>query len=166
MAFSFIGIGGNLDTPLLQVRKAVDRLANTPEITVLKASSCYGSKPQGPQDQPDYVNAVVLIETLLSPHQLLSLLQQLETELGKVKVRHWGERVIDLDIITYDNLQLSTADLQLPHPQMHLRDFVLLPLQEIAPEFCLNDVSIQTLIERLDNRFVVPLIDKQDSAND
>lgn len=158
MARAFIGIGSNLNTPLQQVKVAIENLSLLPETECIRVSSLYASSPQGPDDQPDYVNAVALIETKLPAEVLLAELQNQESQQGKVKIRHWGERVIDLDILLYDDLQLQTSDLTIPHPHMHVRDFILLPLQEIEPEVIIpRHKKISQLIDELPERFVFPL---------
>ncbi len=159
MAQAFIGVGANLNNPRQQVQTAINNLDALPQTELVKASSLYGSHPQGPEDQPDYINAVAEIETELAPQALLNALQTQELEQGKVKLRHWGERVIDLDILLYDDLQLSGETLQIPHPQMHLRDFVLLPLQEIAADQVIpGRPSINELIAELEAHYVFPLV--------
>ncbi|MDX1795757.1 MAG: 2-amino-4-hydroxy-6-hydroxymethyldihydropteridine diphosphokinase [Hydrogenovibrio sp.] len=158
MAVAYIGIGSNLDDPALQVRQAIESLNDLPKTRLLKASSLYGSKPQGPQDQPDFINAVASIETDLSPLDLLLALQQQEQQQGKIKKRHWGERVIDLDILLYDDVVLDQADLILPHPQIDQRDFVLLPLQEVmADREIPGKGSLSDLIAALPITYVYPL---------
>lgn len=153
-----IGIGSNLDSPKDQVIRAIDSLNRLDGCQLLASSSLYASKPQGPQDQPDFVNAVAVIETTLSPQALLARLQALEIRQGKNKLRHWGERVIDLDILLYGQQVIHTDDLQVPHPQMAHRDFVLLPLQEILPDCEIPGVgAVGDLVNQLTETFVIPL---------
>jgi 2-amino-4-hydroxy-6-hydroxymethyldihydropteridine diphosphokinase len=155
MATAYIGIGSNLEDPCLQVKTAILNLDRLQDSRLLAKSSLYSSKPQGPQDQPDFVNAVVKINTSLTPNELLVALQQQELKQGKKKIRHWGERLIDLDILLYDDLQMQTEQLIIPHPQMHLRDFVLLPLAEITPKIQIpNQQDIADLIMQLESKFV------------
>lgn len=143
-----IGLGSNLSGPAEQVRKAVQALGtDVPKTRLIKASSLYVSKPQGPADQPDYVNACALVETRLSAEQLLQQLQRLETLQGKIKHRHWGERVIDLDLLLYGDAVIDLPHLQVPHPWMTRRDFVLKPLAEIAPHLTIPGAG--TVIEAL-----------------
>lgn len=151
----YIGLGANLDQPAEQVRAALRSLDNLSQSRVVKSSALYTSSPLGPQDQPDYVNAVCLLETQLAPDELLQRLQKLEIEQGRVKKRHWGERIIDLDILLYDDLQLQSEHLQIPHSQMHLRDFVLVPLVEIAPGVVIpGHGKIEELIAALQDSFL------------
>lgn len=130
----YIGLGANLEQPLQQLKNAVMSLANIPQTTVVAISSLYGSKPMGPQDQPDYVNAVAHLTTNLSPHQLLDELQHIEQTQGRMrKAERWGPRTLDLDILLYGDLVLSDERLTVPHYGMHVREFVVYPLAEIAP---------------------------------
>ncbi|NPA71761.1 MAG: 2-amino-4-hydroxy-6-hydroxymethyldihydropteridine diphosphokinase [Gammaproteobacteria bacterium] len=154
----YIGLGSNLDDPLAQIQTAVATLNQTEELKVLACSSLYGSKPQGPQDQPDFANAVCLVETTLSPLNLLACLQAIEQQQGRVKKRHWGERLIDLDILLYGAQVISTEVLTVPHAEIANRDFVLIPLVEIAPDLVIpNFGSIGSLISKLDVSYLKPL---------
>lgn len=111
-------------------------LASVPEIEVLRRSRCYRSAPWGLPDQPDFVNAVAELETGLQPLPLLRLLLKIEISLGRERQGpQWGPRCIDLDVLTYDELRLESAELILPHPHMHQRAFVLVPLLELEPDF-------------------------------
>lgn len=131
----FIGLGANLHQPLQQLQTAVLALCQLPDTQLVAVSSLYGSKPMGPQDQPDYVNAVAQLVTSLSPHQLLDALQHIEQTQGRTrKAERWGPRTLDLDILLFGDLQLNDERLTVPHYGMHLREFVLYPLAEIAAE--------------------------------
>jgi len=155
MAIAFIGVGSNLQDPYLQVNTAILNLNNLPETRLITQSSLYYSSPQGPQDQPDFVNAVAKIDTSLEPLALLSALQSQELTQGKLKLRHWGERLIDLDILLFDDLEVQSDTLIIPHAQLHLRDFALLPLAEIEPKIHIpNQQDITSLIEKLTDKFV------------
>lgn len=131
---AYIGLGSNLDDPVAQVKHAIAALAGLPQSRLLRQSRLYASPPLGPLDQPDYVNAVVELETSLTPLQLLAALQDVERAQGRVRTRHWGERIIDLDLLLYADLQMDSAALQLPHPGIAARAFVLRPLAELAPD--------------------------------
>jgi len=109
------------------------RLAATEEIELVKASSFYLTPPLGPPDQPCYVNAVIQVRTRLTPEELLRVLHQVEQDLGRFRSERWGPRLIDLDLLLYNGVILSGPDLNLPHPEMHRRSFVLIPLAEVAP---------------------------------
>ncbi|MBN2647158.1 MAG: 2-amino-4-hydroxy-6-hydroxymethyldihydropteridine diphosphokinase [Thiotrichales bacterium] len=154
----FIGLGANLDQPSLQLETALAALARLPSTELVQSSAFYVSFPLGPQDQPDYLNAVCELRTALAPQSLLRALQAIELQQGRVKKRHWGERVIDLDILLYDDLQLQTDKLQIPHPQLHLRDFVLIPLAQIAPTLQIPGLgSLKSLIATLQQSYLKPL---------
>lgn len=131
----YIALGSNLDNPLKQLQQAVRSLQNFANGLVV--SPFYGSKPLGPQDQPDYVNAVAKFETELSPLDLLDALQRIENEQGRVRLRRWGERTLDLDILLYGNEKIESDRLTVPHYDMHNREFVIVPLYDIAPDLVL-----------------------------
>lgn len=137
MARIYIAVGGNLGDPLQTVRDAIQTLQNHSALTAVTASSCYRSKPMGPQDQPDYVNAVVAADTELSPIEVLDTLQAIEQEFGRQRQRRWGERTLDLDLLLYANLIYQDARLTLPHPGLEVRDFVVIPLYELTPTLTL-----------------------------
>lgn len=136
---TYIALGSNLNQPKQQLNHAIQALAQLPNSQLVAISSFYQSKPLGPQDQPDYVNAVVCLNTELSPLDLLEHLQQIERQQGRVRLRRWGERTLDLDILLYANLQMQTERLTLPHYAMTQREFVIVPLFEIAPDLVLPD---------------------------
>jgi 2-amino-4-hydroxy-6-hydroxymethyldihydropteridine diphosphokinase len=129
-----VGIGSNLDDPSAQVVSGLRALGNLPESRLLRQSALYTTPPMGPPDQPDYVNAVALIATLLPPLALLDALQAIERAHHRVRERHWGPRTLDLDLLCYGDVVLSHPRLVLPHPGISERAFVVIPLLEIAPE--------------------------------
>lgn len=135
----YIGLGSNLDTPQQQVARALEELATLPGTRLLTHSSLYRSPPMGPQDQPDYINAVALLETTLDAHSLLDQLQALEQLHQRVRLERWGPRTLDLDLLLYGEETISTERLSVPHPGMHERNFVLWPLSEISPDLALLD---------------------------
>lgn len=137
MSIAYIALGSNLNMPIAQLQSALKAIDRLPQTKLLNVSSFYQSKPLGPQDQPDYVNAVACIETQLQPIELLDALQHIENEQGRVRLRRWGERTLDLDILLYDDLQLQSERLTIPHYDMKHREFVMIPLQEIASELIL-----------------------------
>ena len=130
----YIGLGSNLENPLQQIKTAINDLQAIAEIAIVSVSSLYQSPPMGPADQPDYINAVLALKTILNPHQLLDVLQSVEQLHGRERKRHWGERTLDLDILLYGDQILDDERLKIPHPGMHERAFVLYPLAEIAPD--------------------------------
>ncbi len=131
---AFIALGSNLDDPAAQVNRAVTALDTLPLTRVLKCSSLYRSAPVGYLDQPDFINAVVQVETGLAPHALLDAMLALEQARGRTREFPNAPRTLDLDLLLYDDRVLHEHGLTLPHPQMQLRAFVLQPLLEIAPE--------------------------------
>lgn len=129
----YIALGSNLATPIEQLKSAVSALENLTQTELIAVSSFYRSKPLGPQDQPDFVNAVAAIDTALAPLPLLDALQQIEQQQGRVRLRRWGERTLDLDILLYADQIIQSERLTVPHYDMHNREFVIVPLYEIAP---------------------------------
>lgn len=103
-------------------------------IVIKKVSSMYETKPWGLEEQPDFINMAVEAKTRLSPEELLRALKDIEKEMGRKDTVRWGPRIIDLDILFYDDIVINMGHLQIPHPLLHKRDFVLLPLSEIAPD--------------------------------
>lgn len=151
-----IGLGSNLDDPAKQIRIAVQSLQALDSIRQVVLSDLWASKPQGPQDQPDFVNAVCVCETCLTPMALLDDLQTLEQNQGRIKRRHWGERLIDLDILLYADQQIEQPDLVIPHPHMTQRDFVLIPLAQVWPEDHLPGLGkLKELIAHLDQSYLL-----------
>ena len=130
----YIGLGSNIEQPYVQIKNAILALRDLPDTSVICDSGYYKSKPMGPKDQPDFVNAVVELQTILSATELLTHCRKIEQQQGRVKQRHWGERTIDLDILLYADLKMKTDELELPHPGMSQRDFVYLPLLKLNPE--------------------------------
>jgi len=140
MSIAYIAVGSNLSDPVTQANQAIDALKQLPKSRFIATSSLYSSTPMGPQNQPDYINAVVAIETDLLPLELLDCTQAIEQEQGRVrKDERWGPRTLDLDIILYGNEVISSERLTIPHYGMRVREFVLYPLAEIAPSLQLPD---------------------------
>lgn len=155
MSLVYIGLGANLDQPQQQLKQAFIELAQLPDTELVKYSSLYHSKPVGPQDQPDYVNAVALLSTTLQPLELLDALQKIEHDHGRIRKRHWGERTLDLDIILIDHCIINSERLIIPHPFAQQRSFVLYPLHEISPELTFPDgKSLEQLLTALDNDLI------------
>ncbi|WP_262508897.1 2-amino-4-hydroxy-6-hydroxymethyldihydropteridine diphosphokinase [Ursidibacter maritimus] len=152
----YIALGSNLENPLEQLQQAV-RSLQTFAIN-LSVSPFYGSKPLGPQDQPDYVNAVVKFDTDLTAIELLDKLQSIENEQGRVRLRRWGERTLDLDILLYDAQQIQTERLTVPHYDMHNREFVIVPLYDLTPDLQLpNGQKLSELCQQFKNHQMVVL---------
>jgi 2-amino-4-hydroxy-6-hydroxymethyldihydropteridine diphosphokinase len=134
MILAYVGLGSNLNAPARQIEQALAALATLPQSRLLRHSALYASPPLGPPDQPDYLNAVAELETTLPPLDVLDALQAIEQAQGRVRGRHWGERVIDLDLLLYGDVQMQSERLTLPHAGMTERAFVLRPLAELVPD--------------------------------
>ncbi len=140
MSIAYIAVGSNLSDPVTQANQAIEALKQLPKSRFIATSSLYSSTPMGPQNQPDYINAVVAIETDLLPLELLDCTQAIEQEQGRVrKDERWGPRTLDLDIILYGDEVMDSERLTIPHYGMRVREFVLYPLAEIAPSLQLPD---------------------------
>jgi 2-amino-4-hydroxy-6-hydroxymethyldihydropteridine diphosphokinase len=148
----YIGLGSNLEQPYLQIKKAIIALNKLAGTRVIRDSGYFKSKPMGPEDQPDYVNAVVEIETTMFAEELLAHCQVIERQQGRVKSRHWGERTIDLDILLYADQQIEMDDLTVPHPGLCQRDFVYLPLLKLNPEIAIPDKGLLKDIVQLEKK--------------
>lgn len=133
MTQCYLGLGSNLQAPKRQLRQAIASLRKLPHSTITGQSSIYLSKPLGVRAQPSYYNMVVSIHTLLPPKRLLHHCQLIEKKQQRICKRHWGARTIDIDILLYGNKAINLNELTIPHPHMLTRDFVLIPLVEIAP---------------------------------
>ncbi len=132
---AYIGLGSNLADPVLQIKSARTAIIQIAGVKELAFSSLYHSPPMGPQDQPDYVNAVMCIATELPPLDLLRYLQRIENDQGRVrKDQRWGSRTLDLDVLIYGDRIIDLPDLTVPHTGLAERAFVLYPLYEIAPQ--------------------------------
>jgi 2-amino-4-hydroxy-6-hydroxymethyldihydropteridine diphosphokinase len=150
MIAAYIGLGSNLQKPIRQLRSAVAAIRQLPDSKIAGISSAYGSAALGPGEQPDYLNAVLRLNTDLAPETLLEKLQQIENSQGRVRTERWGARTLDLDILLYGDLQIATPTLTIPHAALPLRNFVLYPLVEISgPNLVLPDGSdLGTLLAR------------------
>ena len=157
---AYIGIGSNLEDPVAQVKEAVEELKVLPDTILAARSSLYSGKPMGPQDQPDYVNAVVALDTLLSPEELLQQLQRIEELQGRERDgKKWGPRILDLDLLLYGKKVIDADGLRVPHPGMHERDFVIVPLAEIAGNLKIPGHGLlTTLINSVENHSLKKLI--------
>ena len=130
----FIGVGSNLGNRRGYYQKALDLMADLPQTAIVRCSSLYETEPIG-EAKNWYINGVVELETALSPQHLLSRLQKIESALGRTRTKKWASRTIDLDILLFDKQVVNEEQLKIPHPEMHRRRFVLLPLSELAPRF-------------------------------
>lgn len=157
----YVGLGSNLDQPYLQIKNAISALNNLANTKVLRDSGYFKSKPMGPEDQPDYVNAVVEVETTMVATELLRQCQMIEKKQGRIKNRHWGERIIDLDILLYSDQQIKTDDLLVPHPGLCHRDFVYMPLLKLNPEIEIPGKGLLKVIVQFGNEQPAGLISKK-----
>ena len=148
----YIALGTNLGDRSANLQAAIE--AMSPEIRVLAESHIYETPPWGYEDQPAFLNMVVKAETDLEPESLLTYLKQIEAELGREKSVRWGPRLIDLDILFYDDLVINTPPLIIPHPRLHERGFVLVPLADVAPE----------MVHPVSGEFVWELLLKADTS--
>ena len=131
---AYIALGANLGDPTVQIHDAVEALAGLPHSRLLRASSLYRTAPIGVHGQPDFINAVVALETSLAPEALLDALLAIEANFGRRRDYPNAPRTLDLDLLLYGDRTIDTPALKLPHPRMHLRAFVIAPLLEIAPD--------------------------------
>jgi len=148
---SAIALGSNLGDSRATLEGALIKLDQTSGITVKSCSSWYKTAPIGPS-QPDYLNRCALLEVEQNPQELLKTLLGIEQEFGRVRKEHWGPRTLDLDLLLFDDLILETPDLQIPHPRMTQRAFVLVPLAEIAPDWIepVSRLRVSELVQKLD----------------
>ena len=142
MIVTYIGLGSNLGDSRQILAEAVQKLATLGQV---KTSNLYQSPPMGPQDQPNYLNAVVQLNTDLAALSLLDRLQAFEQDAGRVRLRHWGERTLDLDLLIYGNEQIHNERLTVPHVGVLERDFVLIPLLDIDPEIQVHGHRLKDL---------------------
>lgn len=134
MVTAYLGLGANLGDRLENLQRAADLLAEEPGVTVVRSSRVYETEPLGGPEQPDYLNAVVEVRTDLPPHDLLEACLGVEARMGRVRAERWGPRTIDVDLLTYDDRTIDDPDLVVPHPRMHERGFVLVPLSELTAD--------------------------------
>lgn len=151
MTLAYIAIGSNLSAPLEQVNAAIQALADIPQSRIVAVSSFYRTPPLGPQDQPDYLNTAVALETALDAESLLDNTQRIELQQGRErKAERWGPRTLDLDIMLFGDAIIHTERLTVPHYDMKNRGFMLWPLIEIAPQLTFpTGESLQAVLEHL-----------------
>lgn len=144
----FLGIGSNLSDPAIQIRHALDALKKIPNSSFGGVSPLYRNPAVGPGKQPDYLNAVAELLTTLDALALLSHLQRIEFSQGRVRNEHWGARTLDLDILLYGDAFIDLPQLRIPHPRMTIRNFVLYPLYDLAPDLVLpHGTSLRALLD-------------------
>lgn len=147
---AFLGLGANLAQPEKQLLAAIAYLDAASEVNLVSCSRLYASSPMGPKDQPDYVNAVVEIETQLAPLALLDFCQAMEQAQHRERKEYWGARTLDVDVLSIDDCVINSERLTLPHVGIAFRDFVILPWQEIAPDYLIPHLGLvkNMLVER------------------
>ena len=156
---AFIGIGANLDSPVENCEKAIGLLHDRPEIKIVSRSNLYTSEPVGEIEQNWFVNTTVAIKTSLSPEVLLSEVLNVEKKMGRIRREKWGPRIIDIDILAYEDHVYHSPSLTLPHPEMAKRKFVLLPLSEIAGDY-IHPVENKTIFDLLNELPESPQVKK------
>jgi len=151
---AYVGLGSNLanelGSPIEHLQHALAALGEHQQIYDVRVSSFYASAPMGPQDQPDFINAVAGFKTTLSPFTLLAFCQQLEGQARRARLRHWGERSLDVDILLYGEAQIVEPQLTIPHAGLLERNFVLLPLRELTPALIIAGKSIDSYVASSD----------------
>jgi 2-amino-4-hydroxy-6-hydroxymethyldihydropteridine diphosphokinase len=152
MAEAILSLGGNVGPARETLDRAAALLCDGERVRLLARSSDYRSPPWGVPDQPFFVNLCLIVATTLSPRDLLARTQEIESALGRRRAgeRRWGPRLIDIDVISYDNLVIAEPDFTLPHPHALERAFVLMPLEEIAPDRMIGGVTVREALARLD----------------
>ena len=146
----YLSLGTNTGVREQNLQKAIYELKNNKEIHLCKYSSIFESEPVGYKNQSWFLNAVIEIDTNLKPYELLKLIKVIEKQIGRKRTYRWGPRIIDIDILSYENKILKIKELTVPHPEMHLRKFVLIPLAEIAPFYIhpKNKLSVWQMIQQ------------------
>ncbi len=153
-----VGLGSNLGDSYAILEAALKQLAVQPDISLQAQSPTYQTVAVGPP-QPNYLNLCALFATRLTPDRFLQVLLQTETQFGRVRRERWGPRLLDLDLLLFDDLILKKPNLQIPHPRLRERAFVLVPLSDIAPDWVepVSQLSIRDLVRQLDCAGVLPL---------
>lgn len=152
-----LGLGSNLGDREKFIRSAIEKLATVQQIQIKKISSLYETEPFGLKEQAGYLNAVIEIWTTLSPRELLAKCLEIENELGRQRIVHWGPRTIDIDLLVFDDVVYTSPDLNLPHPYLALRRFVLVPLAEITDTKILQQYTAKELLAKCQDKGKVEL---------
>ena len=160
MAHAYIGFGSNIDDRLNYITQALQLLLEADNVSLIQISSLYETEPVGYEEQDWFLNGVIAVETGLLVHELLTLLKEIEGEVGREHRARWGPREVDLDLLIYDQDCINTPDLTVPHPEMHQRSFVLVPFTEIAPDILhpILQQDIRTLLSNLNDEKTVKLV--------
>ena len=158
MSKIYIALGSNLDDPSEQIYKAINLIDAIDDLSVTYISSLYKTKPIGKIDQPDFINAVIEVEGDISPENLHAALQAIETQAGRIRIELNEPRTLDLDILLIDDLIMKTKKLTVPHPRMHQRQFVVVPLFEINPKLNIPGIGpINKILKMLPDQGVVKI---------
>ena len=150
MPYAVLGIGGNIGNVLENIKTVNSAVELLPETNIINRSSIYKTPPWGVTDQPNFFNQCLLINTYLSPHALLGACLGIEAAIGRIRKERWRERIIDIDLILYENIKIESKELTIPHPRMMERAFVLVPLNEIL---CKNNVfglDLKNILDEID----------------
>jgi 2-amino-4-hydroxy-6-hydroxymethyldihydropteridine diphosphokinase len=160
VANALIALGGNVGDVRTTFERALVMLCDGNEVRLVARSSDYSTPPWGVQDQPPFINTCAAIETRLSPHALLSRAQAVERAFGRDRTqeRHWGPRTLDIDLLSYDDVAVNTPDLTLPHPRLFERAFVLVPLNEIAPDRIIAGARVRDALANVDASGITRLL--------
>ena len=157
-----LGLGGNIGCPRTNLSKALSIIDATDQIVVRSVSQLYETPPWGDLDQPKFLNACALIKTSFTPHEVLDFCLGLELEMGRKRERRWGPRTIDIDVLFYENMTLDEPGLQIPHPRMCERGFVMMPLAQIAPEREIAGHTVRHWAQQLYDPAIHPICDDRD----
>jgi 2-amino-4-hydroxy-6-hydroxymethyldihydropteridine diphosphokinase len=151
LSYAWVGIGSNIGDRADYIEKALAAMEALPETEVTAVSSLYDTAPVGAADQPRYLNAVAELSTEIPPVELMRSLLAIEADCGRVREERWGPRTLDLDLILYDDVEMDTPELALPHPRARGRAFVLVPLAEVSPDKCFpgDTVTVSRIVEGL-----------------
>ena len=150
MPYAVLGIGGNIGNVLENIETVNSAVELLPETKIKNSSSIYKTPPWGVTDQPDFFNQCLLIDTYLSPHTLLGACLGIEAAIGRIRKQRWRERIIDIDLILYQNVNINSKELTLPHPRMMDRAFVLVPLNEILCENNVFGLDLKAALDEID----------------
>ncbi len=156
MSRAYIGLGSNMGDRFEYLLAGVTALFKADDVFVVGKSGVYESEPVGVTDQPDFLNAVVAVETTLSPHELLALADKIELEQGRQRITRWGPRTLDVDILLYDDLEIGDPKLVIPHQRLTERRFVLEPLLEVEPDVRLpGGIPVRKVLDELEDNQAV-----------
>ncbi|MBZ8133849.1 2-amino-4-hydroxy-6-hydroxymethyldihydropteridine diphosphokinase [Afifella sp. IM 167] len=150
-----LGLGGNLGDPAEAFRQAAELLATEEGIEILASAPLYRSAPWGNTDQPEFLNSALLVETELSPRQMLKTILKVEQKLGRVRSERWGPRLIDIDVLVWDEAEISEEALAIPHPHLSERGFALKPLADLWPEAKVKGRTARALLAEVDTSDLV-----------